>query len=603
MLGNQKSITKVAMAPPRVPDSSDVMDESWPLPISAYDFSPHRPPPLSLFQTHFGHFFHAALFPLHFSLAATFTWLSNLSSAWLPLGHRQPDKSLGLGGIGNSCGSDSGHPGEEIMLPPIPDPQDYGVSPKHGFLPEELPLTRLPDPYYNKWEAVVANLQALVLSRRLRGIVDNLPVLSTVGLEHASEWRRAYSLLSFMLHAYIWGGDAPAERIPPSISVPLFQVCERLELPPVATYAALCLWNFKPLFVDEHIDNLENLSTLNTFTGSMDESWFYLVSVAIEARGAPIIPIMLEAMEATREDDANTVTRCLRAVAERLTDLTNILQRMHESCDPTVFYHRIRPFLAGSKNMAEAGLPRGVHFRIGDDTEPEVFHQYSGGSNAQSSLIQFFDIALGIEHRPTGEKAEAPPAASHNHSQRHNFIRDMRRYMPGPHARFLEDVSRVANIRAFVEQHQEDNRQLNLAYDACLAMLSAFRDKHIAIVTRYIITPSREMRARSRSRSPEIARQLNNIAVASRKNEAGGQKGTGGTALIPFLKQARDETGEPAIQEWTKRFMKRQLRNDSRTEESLHRGDGLQVETEDVEVKGLAGSWTMDEEVGGICHY
>ena len=402
------------------------------------------------------------------------------------------------------------------MLPPIPDLRDYGVSVDHGFLPETLPLTRLPDPYYNKWEAIVANLQALVLSRRLRGIIEKLPVLSTVGLEHESEWRRAYSLLCFMLHAYIWGGDSPAERIPEPLAVPLLEVSRRLELPPVATYAALCLWNFKPLFLDEDIDNLENLATLNTFTGSMDESWFYLVSVAIEARGAPIIPLMLTAMDAARQGDSTTVTKCLCVFAERLADLITLLQRMHESCDPTVFYHRIRPFLAGSKNMAEAGLPHGVLYEDGSGVEK--FRQYSGGSNAQSSLIQFFDVVLGIEHRATGEKRRDGTASPHEPSQRHNFIQEMRQYMPGPHARFLDDVSRVANIRAFVEERRD--QQLSLAYDACLAMLSAFRDKHIAIVARYIITPSREVRARSRSRSPVITRQRNNIAVASRKCRA-----------------------------------------------------------------------------------
>jgi hypothetical protein len=74
-----------------------------------------------------------------------------------------------------------------------------------------LPLERLPDPYYNKWEAIVANLQGLVLSKRLRGVIDRLPILSTAGLEHDSEWRRAYSLLCFMAHGYIWAGDIPSE--------------------------------------------------------------------------------------------------------------------------------------------------------------------------------------------------------------------------------------------------------------------------------------------------------------------------------------------------------------------------------------------------------
>lgn len=488
------------------------------------------------------------------------------------------------------------------MLPPVPALADYGISPTHGFLPDVLPLSRLPDPYYNKWEAIVANLQALVLSRRLRGVVDKLPILSTIGLEHDAEWRRAYSLLGFMAHAYIWGGDKPSDRLPPPISVPLLQISERLEIPPVATYAAVCLWNFKPLFMDEDIDNLENLATLSTFTGSLDESWFYLVSVAIEARGAPIITLMLTAIAAARHGDSATVTRCLRTFAERLADLTDLLQRMHESCDPIIFYNRIRPFLAGSKNMTEAGLPRGVLYEDGSGTE--TYRQYSGGSNAQSSLIQFFDIALGIEHRPTGESRNSVTSDSERGraSSRHNFIMEMRRYMPGPHARFLNDVSEVANIREYIESNPRDS-QLCLAYDACLAMLSNFRDKHIAIVTRYIITPSKQVRARSRSRSPEATRQRMNLAVASRKNQDN-QRGTGGTALIPFLKQARDETGEPAVEEWTRRFMKRQIKHEGKGDFFLGKHhQGVPVETEDVEVKGLAGSWTMDDDVGGICLY
>ena len=506
------------------------------------------------------------------------------------------------------------------MIPPVPVLADYGISATHGFLPEVLPLTRLPDPYYNKWEAIAANLQALILSKRLRGVVDRLPVLSTIGLEHDAEWRRAYSLLSFMAHGYIWGGDSPSDRLPPAIAVPLLKVSQHLEVPPVATYAAVCLWNFKPLFMDEDIDNLENLATLNTFTGSLDESWFYLVSVAMEARGAPIIALMLEAIVAARGNDAATVTRNLNTFAERLDDLTALLQRMHESCDPTIFYHRIRPFLAGSKNMAEAGLPDGVIYEDGSGDEP--YRQYAGGSNAQSSLIQFFDVVLGIEHRPTGEKrgrglesehgGRAPPA-------KHNFIMEMRRYMPGPHARFLGDVQAVANIRDFVESHR-NNRPLCLAYDACLSMLSNLRDKHIAIVTRYIVLPSREVRARSRSRSPEATRRKLNLATASRQppgiaydtraaaavqQEGGKQgklKGTGGTALISFLKQARDETGEPAIEQWAQRFMSRQVRTEGQGDFFAGKSEG-DVQTEEVEVAGLAGTWTIDDEVGGICNY
>ncbi len=97
------------------------------------------------------------------------------------------------------------------MIPEIPILEDYSISQKYGFLPMELPLEVLPDPYYHPWEVIVANLQALLLSKRLRGVVRGTPVLSTSRLQSPAEWRRAYVLLSFMAHAYIWGGDTPEE--------------------------------------------------------------------------------------------------------------------------------------------------------------------------------------------------------------------------------------------------------------------------------------------------------------------------------------------------------------------------------------------------------
>ncbi|RWA14488.1 hypothetical protein EKO27_g571 [Xylaria grammica] len=458
------------------------------------------------------------------------------------------------------------------MKQPVPLLSDYGISPTHGFLPDVLPLTRLPDPYYNKWEAIASNLQSLILSKRLRGVIDRLPVFSTIGLEHDAEWRRAYMLLTFFSHGYIWGGDTPCDRVPPSISAPLLNICEHLEIPPVSTYAASVLWNYKPLFIDEDIDDLDNLATLVTFTGSLDESWFYLVSVAIEARGGPIITLMLTAVAAAREGDSATVTRCLNAFAERLDDLGELLRRMHENCDPGFFYRRIR----------------------------------TGPSNAQSSLIQFFDIILGIEHRPTGEKANHAADSEREGrgaEPKHNFIRDMRRYMPGPHARFLNDVGRVANIREFVEGRRGTDKPLSIAYDACLAMLRAFRDIHIAIVTRYIVLPSRENKARSRSRSPVAVRSRQNLATASRNENHKKVKGTGGTALIPFLKQARDETGEPAVEDWARRFMSRQTKVSGQNDFFLGKAEEQVPLDEPVVEHGLAGTWSMDEDVGGICHY
>ena len=97
-------------------------------------------------------------------------------------------------------------------------------------------------------------------------------------------------------------------------------------------------------------------------------------------------------------------------------------------------------------------------------------------------------------------------------------------------------------------------------------------------------------------------------------------RGTGGTALIPFLKQARDETGEPAIDEWARRL----LNNGPGTfgGGSISRSGGLgfaaaasgtgqgarltkmaEHASGEREVVGLAGVWRLDDSEGGICHW
>lgn len=393
-----------------------------------------------------------------------------------------------------------------------------------------------------------------------------------------------------------------SQRIPPQLTIPLFDVCKRLELPPVATYAGLCLWNYRPIFPDEPADDLSNTACINTFTGSLDEQWFYLVSVAIEARAAPSIPLMVQAIAAARERNTGVVIECLQNFAQILDEVGTLLHRMYENCDPHVFYHRIRPFLAGSRNMQDAGLPKGLLYD--DGSGKEDYRQYGGGSNAQSSIIQFFDIVLGVEHRPTGVTRNDANAAGEDGAvpkARHNFIHEMREYMPGPHRRFLEHVTSVANIREYVEARRSE-RALITAYDACLAMLRELRDKHIQMVSRYIIIKSRQSRTQSRSISPKRPNALNIANTRpSDPNKPGSKKlrGTGGTALIPFLKQARDETGEPAIDAWAKRL----LSNGPAGSSIASLGKVDEHADGHIDIVGMAGTWAMDDSEGGICHW
>jgi indoleamine 2,3-dioxygenase len=199
-----------------------------------------------------------------------------------------------------------------------------------------------------------------------------------------------------------------------------------------------------------------------------------------------------------------------------------------------------------------------------------------------------------VQHRPTvvSKATDAKDSKTKPLKPESNFIYEMRKYMPGPHARFLEQVTRVANIREFVQEHSYD-RELSLAYDACLAMLSAFRDTHIQMVSRYIIIKSREAKKDEAEKEEKKSKKINLAHRTKPVGEDGAKtkqdlKGTGGTSLIPFLRQARDETGEQAVETWTRRILSKKKGSISGNEPG-------------VIDQGLAGVWTVDD--GGLCYW
>lgn len=158
----------------------------------------------------------------------------------------------------------------------------------------------------------------------------------------------------------------------------------------------------------------QDLQVMMTMTGTSDEEWFYMVSVAAEARGGPLIAASLECMEAIHEHDDYGVVSTLQSLAAGIRDLTRLLSRIQERCDPKIFHEKIRPLLSGTKVSHLGILPQGVLYDVGDGQGQ--WRKYSGGSNAQSALIQFLDIVLGVTHSgkegpvPYPTSAESPPA-------------------------------------------------------------------------------------------------------------------------------------------------------------------------------------------------
>lgn len=408
---------------------------------------------------------------------------------------------------------------------PLPKLQDYDISAVTGFLPDKLPCLKLPN-YYEPWEFVVRNISALMLADNLRETVAEMPVLNCENLTSEQEYRRAYSILGYIAHAYIWGISNHINRLPDQIALPWLTVSQHLDMPPIATYAGLVLWNWgliKPTvffnFDDEQI--FKNIKTLNSFTGSSDESWFYLVSVRFEVSGAPCLTTGLKAIEYARKDCASGVEICLKKLGLKIHQLADLLMEMEQQCDPYIFYYKIRPYLAGWKNMTKLGLP-GVYY--GDHSDRVSL--YSGGSNAQSSLIQALDLFLNIDHYSTGDGRVVSNSP---------FMAEMQKYMPGKHREFLQELSKVNILRDYAVKHGKSHPEVLKAYNNAVFEMKKFRDKHIQLVTLFIISQARKGKGTTKRTGLANSKSTPDI------------KGTGGTLLIPFLKQCRDETGEKIL--------------------------------------------------------
>jgi indoleamine 2,3-dioxygenase len=106
--------------------------------------------------------------------------------------------------------------------------------------------------------------------------------------------------------------------------------------------------------------------------------------------------------------------------------------------------------------------------------------------------------------------------------------------MPASQRDFLAEVSKLRSLREYIEAHSS-NEEWHAAYDDCIKKLRAWRGKHIALVSKYIVQPARE--AQRAAVVEKIEEKPTNGA-----DEEWELQGTGGSALIPMLRQSRDET-------------------------------------------------------------
>lgn len=276
----------------------------------------------------------------------------------------------------------------------IPNPADYGISSRYGFLSQDPPRTAFKDAYYQPRDDLIPQLSTLIANGDLEKELDALPLLSVNRLQDEIEYRRAYIVLAFLIHGYVWCQRPPNQHVPPQLAEPFFEVCDHLRMQPVLSYAGLCIWNWQ-------VRNgggmeLEHLETLGSFTGSRGEAAFYHVPVLIEAEAGHLMHLLLDAIDKAGKGQSQPVTQALRDTTSTLVRMGAHLSKFYGVLKPDFFYHGIRPFLAGGNGMEEKGLPSGMVLQRSDGSQKPL--KVVGGSAAQSSLVPFLDTVLGVKH-------------------------------------------------------------------------------------------------------------------------------------------------------------------------------------------------------------
>lgn len=428
-------------------------------------------------------------------------------------------------------------------------------------MPPHQPLMRLPDDWA-AWEdmldsGVSSRLQLgckvglseeeAAASESWRQRIRELPILPTTELKKSEVLlRRAHHVLAWLMHFYIHTLPTSSPiRIPAPITVPLLQVSKQLQLPPVVTYSDDVLYNWKFIdgkekdeFGNDIMPTISNIDSQTLFTSTRDEAEFYLTSARMELKGVEALELMRSMMDEifVGDDIANKrITQYLNELSEVIEALGVLLMSVRDGCSPQIFYDEIRPWFRGEDSTAGQRWEfEGLEL---DETLTRPT-ELSGASAGQSALVHTLDVFLGVDkysHGPSSSAVVPPPSSSSKSQQpRSSFLKRMQEYMPRHHRAFLNHLANSPRpLRDYILAHQHDEKIMN-AYNAAVQALKVFRDKHMIIVTLYIVGPARRAAAAA--------------TAAEKKEEAATVlKGTGGTDLVKFLKSVRSQTQDALL--------------------------------------------------------
>ena len=375
----------------------------------------------------------------------------------------------------------------------------------HTFLPKKPPINS-----YNTrsksldlLQNIAAQLPKLLLTNQVQSKINklkknDLSVDILIKNKKAKEINLAMAHLSFIAHAYIWGGKSPQRILPEVISKPWVKLSKYLGRPPILSYASYCLDNWYKINKDEPI-SLDNVALINNFLGGVDEDWFVTIHVCIEDAASDAIDSACELSFLNEKNKTKDFSKHLSRIRDSLKKVNYIFAKMPEKCDPYIYYHRVSPYIYSTKDNPD--LKNGLVYENQFDNIPQFFR---GETGAQSSIIPFLDGALGI---------------THTNDNLRPYLNEMRDYMPPRHRKMIEYVEKKSIAKIYINK----SKKLVKEYNACLEEIRKFRAQHLEYAAEYIHKQSQTKNAFGTGGSTI--------------------RGTGGTPFMKYLKKHRDETG------------------------------------------------------------
>ncbi|RAN32392.1 PrnB family protein [Hyphomonas pacifica] len=376
---------------------------------------------------------------------------------------------------------------------------DYGLSRERGFLSSFDPAeVELPGFLKPARETALA-LPRILPTGRVRAHLEALP---TVDLREfcttapEAEQRIAMLHYSFMVQSYVWGEPEAPSVLPACLAVPIWQLGQSLGQPPLLPYSSYTLENWGRFDTSGPI-NLSNIYTLQHFDGGLDEAWFILVHVAIEARAGELLEETTQLIQHLNEEDAPAIEASLTAMSAAWDDINAIFDRMPERCDPYIYFHRVRPWIHGWKNNPALGA--GLVYEGVEETGGAA-QAFRGQTGSQSSIVPVMDALFSVGHA-------ADPLRT--------FLDELHAYRPPSHRRFIEDIRAKSGLRQYLEGTR--NTLLTKLYNDNVSQLARFRTRHLEYAASYINKQSKG----GAGNDPDV--------------------GTGGTPFMKYLKKHRDE--------------------------------------------------------------